>query len=358
MISARFIPLFVALAVFSSAFPRLVLARSPEAQACVDSWLHQGRPFRVELNHRFPMSHSQGENGTCYAHALLAGLSAIQQQDFSGDSSTLGDPKAYVREFDYSPELTLLLLALVDDEFIRERIESSRRFSKTALFDNGFASRLYARIKLYPQALISVPNDLKLSLFSSVRGALLSAFEKVTDLGPQTTIDEVRDRIRAVLPPVFEAAQKKPELAGFVAELRKKGWSWNSERQVLKNAQWLKWLPYSMRVISPKTMNECLEMKGQILTSLCEGKPVVISFADWSSNGSIHATVVSGVGRYEGKVVLMMRDSKFRNREGTISNPHQTLKPFPLDQACQLSGGQFTLFRTEIFEGLALENQQ
>ncbi|MBU6375451.1 MAG: hypothetical protein KGQ59_05605, partial [Bdellovibrionales bacterium] len=200
MISSRILRVLMLLVAASAQLPQQAWARTPEGQACVQTLVYQRRPYPIDLNHRFPMSHSQGEDGTCYAHALLSGVSAIQQQDLKKDSSLYGGRNAFVREFDYSPELTLLLLTLIDDEYARERVESAREFRKTRIFDGGYPAKTYARIKLYPQVLISVPNDLKLSFWSSLRTAVRSAFEKVTDLGAGTTVEEVRERIRSVLP--------------------------------------------------------------------------------------------------------------------------------------------------------------
>ncbi len=320
--------------------------------------------WKIDLNHQFPRTQSQGQNGTCYMYSLMSAVSAALYRKSTNDHRLRATSGArYVKDFEYSPEITLMLMAIADNDFLNDRLAHAERRKREkkqflGLFDSGDSGYILKFLKKNPEALVPVDLWTKVSWFSNASTFIYDEFNKANELNGNFGPSAARARIVKAMLRIIAAFEKTPEMAGVVRKLRQNGFTWDHSRkelQLTRNSS--QDLPLTVVEYFPNNndYDACQRMIDAIFSGVCQGIPAIVSTTIQYPSEDFeryHASVVVGTIPIGTKGVLqatdlMIRDSARLTSQADQFNPHTGLVGFPLRKACQTVLKRFRLYQAQ-----------
>jgi len=334
-----------------------------DSQQCFRDISNNVKPWAIDLNYQFPRTQSQGENGTCYMYSLMSTLSAALYRKGTNDHRLrVSDRRAFVKDYEFSPELTFLLLSIADPSYLDDRVEHAKRRSieKAAylgLFDSGDPIYTIRFVKKNPEVLIPIDVWKKVNWYSNVSQLIYREFNRTNELNGRFDSARSRAKIVKALLKIVSALQSNPETANFVTKLRQNGFSWDEGRNEFNfNRTSSRNLPLSTYEANSNNYSSCQSMLDTIFSAICKGIPVIVSTAKQNPGEDFerrHSSVVVGTIPIGKNGVLqatdlMIRDSARLTSESDNFNPHTGMVGMPLRKACETVITRSRIYQVQI----------
>ena len=323
--------------------------------SCIESSTKSG--IQIDLNYQFPPTNSQELTGTCYGNAGLAAVaSAIHRSQnpalYLNGALSLADQKN-----DFSPELTLMLLLVVSDDYLEERSEA-KGFND--LFSSGRPNKLANDIIEHPEVLVRVAREDHLGFMSiqSVRSYIKSYFNKANNMSDRTKNSQnIRVRNEKYLSQLLSKLEADKQTSYITDTLKRAGFVWNSVNEIVNFYGTSRPLAIKIKNLFEDNIDEnnCHSARKLILENLCKKRPVMLSFAvgiDPNFNISSHAVQVVGFESHSGESFLRLRDSAVSS-DGNSRTPHPGISTINIKTLCH-----FTTIPTKNAEGKVIGSQK
>jgi len=282
----------------------------PSVNKCLED-LNGPRPtFKINLDRVMPPLNDQGNNGTCYAQGAAMLLSAYMFEKSKGPQNP--------SDFDYSPEMTLLLLALKNPNYLQARLDQMAKDRTNEIFGYGWTEDVLKAINEYPEVLVPVPSDLYVSIIGPInqpiREVISTVIFEVNHASNSLTFEKAQKEIKLGVAKVLRQLNpKKAEHQKVLSNFAKAGFSLDGKSLKIIDTPavslGLQTKNYGSRNARLMTREKCQQILDGIFISLCHKRPVEVSLVPPNNPYGRHSIVVDGLNYINDVPHLYFRDS-------------------------------------------------
>jgi len=278
-------------------------------QKCIAELNGNNPKVRIDLSRVMPPLNDQGNNGTCYAQGAGMLLSNFMFSKTSGPQN--------LKNFDYSPEMILMMLALKNPSFLQSRINHLKTDKNREIFGGGFTDDVLDAVKNNPEVLVPIPFDLliKKGIFKEpLRSLISSVMFDVNHASNKITLDKAQKRIREGMAKILSKLDStnvdhKKVLDQFALAGFKIHNGALSVQSTPKKTLGMKIQKVGNRNGYNTNYGSCQQTLDAIFENLCHLRPVEISFVPPSNPFGFHSAVVDGIENVGGVPHVFIRDS-------------------------------------------------
>jgi hypothetical protein len=320
-----------------SAKTPLDVKRAPaSAEECIENLASEKPSYEINLENVLPPVNDQGNNGTCYAQSPITILSALKLKSLGRVSNR----SLAFAQADYSPELTLLLLALKDDIFLDHRISTMRKEENGELFGLGWSEDVLNAIKRHPEVLVPISSDItyRYGLFKRpLRDKFDEVFYSVSHLKSSTSKEQIIYEIKNGLKQMILKLKKSNDNAAKISIkfLSDAGVNFDGKSLTVGNAKNSSGLKFRVKVAGIKnakkaTLNHCQSALDLIFEGLCNKTPVELSILSPISSTGYHSVTAIGIlyDRKSNIPYLKVRDT------AALSLGSNGIMRYPISELC------------------------
>lgn len=306
--------------------------------ACLPDRLSNG--VHIDLNYQFPPTNTQEQVGNCYAHAGISALANALYRKNNPGNVLNGSIEKFDAENDFSPELTIMLLMVVSDDYM---IERSKMTGHNDIYSSGWGETIVRYVQDHPEVLVSVARKDRLGFLSlkSVRSVIKSYFNDANKMKDKDkTPYAIRNRNEKFLSALLDKLSSDKSTSYVTDELKESGFFWSKISGAVGFKGDYNRLPVSLTPLFTKEVDasNCNQYRKIILDTLCEKKPVLLSFdtgdIDANYKVSSHQVMAVGFEAHNGEVFLRLRNSATFG-DGNSKNPHSGVSTFNVKNLCK-----------------------